>query len=328
MIYTCINCDKTFKQKSGFTDHLNRKKPCINLPKTSSFLPQKAEILPKNIHQFTPELHHFTPTLHQNYTKIHQITPKAENRCNYCYNTYCRSNVLKKHLLICKVKKREIYEKEDILNKLLEQNNKLAFTIEELNKKIDKLENNNKINNHTQNNKNIKNQNNGISNTINIIGFGKEDLSKIDNTSFFEALMQMGYNIPTKMLEKIHINEKYPEYKNIYISDINRGNAMIYDGKKWKLDKYDNISDKLLDKVLHFIEERYDEIKDDASISDKKKTNMKTRLKILEIMKDYEEEKERKRHEYLRNQCKDKIKIDLYNNRESIAEENPKIEDE
>lgn len=81
----------------------------------------------------------------------------------------------------------------------------------------------------------------------------------------------MGYNIPTKMLEKIHINEKYPEYKNIYISDINRGNAMIYDGKKWKLDKYDNISDKLLDKVLNFIEERYDEIKDDASISEKRR---------------------------------------------------------
>jgi DNA-directed RNA polymerase subunit RPC12/RpoP len=320
MIYTCITCDKTFKQKSGFTDHLNRKNPCIKIPKNIH------QITP-NYTNLTPKLHQITPTLHQNYTKLHQITQKAENRCNYCYNAYCRPNVLKKHLLICKVKKQEIYEKEDILNKLLEQNNKLALTIEELNKKIDKLENNT-INHHTQNNKNIKNQNNGISNTINIIGFGKEDLSKIDNASFFEALMQMGYNIPTKMLEKIHINEKYPEYKNIYISDINRGNAMIYDGKKWKLDKYDNISDKLLDKVLHFIEERYDEIKDDTSISEKKKTNMENRLRILEIMKDYEEEKERKRHEYLRNQCKDKIKIDLYNNRESIAEENPKTEDE
>jgi hypothetical protein len=328
MIYTCITCDKTFKQKSGFTDHLNRKKPCIKITKTIH------QITP-NYTNLTPKLHQNTPTLHQNYTNLHQITQKAENKCNYCYNTYCRSNVLKKHLLICKVKKQEISEKEEILNKLLEQNNKLALTnnklaltIEELNKKIEKLENNNNKTNHTQNNKNIKNQNNGISNTINIIGFGKEDLSKIDNASFFEALMQMGYNIPTKMLEKIHINEKYPEYKNIYISDINRGNAMIYDGKKWKLDKYDNISDKLLDKVLHFIEERYDEIKDDTSIPEKKKTNMKTRLKILEIMKDYEEEKERKRHEYLRNQCKDKIKIDLYNNRESIAEENPKIEDD
>ena len=323
MIYTCVTCDKTFKQKSGFTDHLNRKNPCIKLT--------------KNIHQDPSDLPHFTSFLPHFSSNLPQIssflTQKSskeprENMCNYCGYKTERTDNYNRHKSSCKVKKQEISEKEEILNKLLEQNNKLALTIEELNKKIDKLENNNKINNHTQNNKNIKNQNNGISNTINIIGFGKEDLSKIDNTSFFEALMQMGYNIPTKMLEKIHINEKYPEYKNIYISDINRGNAMIYDGKKWKLDKYDNISDKLLDKVLHFIEERYDEIKDDASISEKKKTNMENRLRILEIMKDYEEEKERKRHEYLRNQCKDKIKIDLYNNRESIAEENPKIEDE
>ena len=169
MIYTCLTCDKSFKQKSGFTDHLNRKKPCIKLipHQFSSFPPQKSSKEPR------------------------------ENICNYC--GYKSS---------CKVKKQEIYEKEDILNKLLEQNNKLELTIEELNKRIEKLENNNnnKIN-HTQNNKNIKNQNNGISNTINIIGFGKEDLSKID-ASFFEALMQLGYSIPTKMLEKIHINEK------------------------------------------------------------------------------------------------------------------------
>ena len=51
MIYTCITCDKTFKQKSGFTDHLNRKKPCIKLS--------------KNIHQITPNYTNLTP----NYTK-------------------------------------------------------------------------------------------------------------------------------------------------------------------------------------------------------------------------------------------------------------------
>ena len=337
-MHICELCNKIFTKKSTYNYHINEKKrPCElkaeKIPKISSNLNQKAENLTKNIHQITPnytnltpKLHQITPTLHQNYTNLHQITQKAENKCNYCYNTYCRSNVLKKHLLICKVKKQEINEKEEILKKLLskmetyekEKDNQYNL-IKELNNKIEKLE---KEKIHTQNNKNIKHQNNGISNTINIIGFGKEDLSKIDNASFFEALTQLGYNIPTKMLEKIHINEKYPEYKNIYISDINRGNAMIYDGKKWKLDKYDNISDTLLDKVLNFIEERYDEIKDDASISEKKKTNMEHRLKILEIMKDYEEENERKRHEYLRNQCKDKIKIDLYNNRESIAEEN------
>ena len=298
MLYTCKICQKEFKKKCHYTNHLNRIFPCVKKPKI--------------IQEITPKYTELTP-------KLHQITPKAENRCNYCLKTYCRANVLKKHLLSCKVKKQDIQEKEEILNKLLS-------TIEELNKRIDKLENEKKIK-HTQNNKNIKHQNNGtINNTINIIQFGKEDLSKIDNKEFFEALTQMGYKIPAKMVEKIHINDKYPEYKNIYISDINRGKAMVHDGKKWKLERYDNISDKLLDKILNFMEERYEEIKDDKNITDKKKTNMENKLKILQIMKDYEEEEEKERHEYLRSQCKDKIKMDLYNNKEKIDEENPKVE--
>ena len=35
-----------------------------------------------------------------------------------------------------------------------------------------------------------------------------------------------------------------------------------------------------------------------------------------------------KGHEYLRSQCNDKIKIDLYNNREGIDDEKEKIESE
>jgi hypothetical protein len=297
MLYNCNICGKQFKQKCHYTNHLNRINPCINLTK-------KIHENPLNLHVF-PQNQHVLPT-------------KGDNKCNYCYKKYSRSDVLKNHLLICKVRKQEIQEKEDILNKLLEQNSRLVSTIEELNKRIEKLE---KEKNPTQNNNNIKNQNNGtINNTINIIGFGKEDLSKIDNKSFFEAQTQMGYRIPAKMLEKIHINQAYPEYKNIYISDINRGNAMIYDGKKWKLDKYDNISDKLLDKVLNFMEDRYEKIKDEEKISRNKKTAMEKRIKILEIMKIFEDEKDKERHEYLRSQCKEKMKIDLYNNREDIME--------
>ena len=72
------------------------------------------------------------------------------------------------------------------------------------------------------------------------------------------------------------------------------------------------------------MEERCEEIKDDKKITDKKKTNMENKLKILQIMKDYEKEEEKERHEYLRNECKEKIKMDLYNNRERIDDENPK----
>ena len=203
-MHICELCNKIFTKKSTYNYHINEKKrPCElkaeKIPKISSNLNQKAENLTKNIHQITP-----------NYTNL---TPKAENKCNYCGYKTERIDNYNRHKSSCKVKKQEISEKEEILNKLLEQNNKLeltnnklALTIEELNKRIEKLENNNNKINHTQNNKNIKHQNNGISNTINIIGFGKEDLSKID-ASFFEALMQLGYSIPTKMLEKIH-NEK------------------------------------------------------------------------------------------------------------------------
>ena len=319
MLYKCKICDKEFKQKSNYTDHLKRIRPCVKLT--------------EKIHQNPPNSTFFTPKLHQN-------PPNNENRCSYCYKIYCRTDVLKKHLLICKVKKRDIEEKEEILNKLLEQNNKLVSsldqqkeqnnklvsTIEELNRRIDKLENDKKSN-HTQNNKNVKNLNNGtINNTINIVAFGKEDLSKIENKEFFEALTQMGYKIPAKMFEKIHINDKYPEYKNIYISDINRGKAMVHDGKKWKLDKYKNIGDKLLDKILNFMEERYEELKEDKNITDKRKMNMENKLKILQIMKDYEEEEEKDRHEYLRDKCKDHMKMDLYNNRERIDED--KVEED
>ena len=296
MLYKCKICEKEFNQKCHYTNHLNRFKPCVKLTKNSSLNPQNSS----------------------NILKIN--SKNLKKICHYCgYETERKDNY-NRHLLSCKIRKRDIEEKEEILNKLLEQNNKLASTIEELNKRIDKLENEKKIK-HIQNNRNIKNLNNGTINTINIIQFGKEDLSKIDNKEFFEALTEMGYKIPAKMLEKIHINDKYPEYKNIYISDINRGNAMVYDGKKWKLDKYNNISDKLLDKILNFMEERYEEIKDDKNITEKRKMNMENKLKILQIMKDYEEEEEKERNEYLRSQCKDKIKMDLYNNRES---ENPK----
>ena len=323
MLYKCKMCLKEFNKKCHYINHLNRLNPCVKKPKI--------------IQNFTPNYTILTP-------KLQQITPNNENRCNYCLKTYCRTNVLKKHLLICKVKKQEIYEKEEILTKLLEQNSKLESTIYQQKEQLDQQKeqidqliktNENLINHmkikHTQNNKNIKHQNNGTinnNNTINIIQFGKEDLSKIDNKEFFEALTQMGYKIPAKMVEKIHINDKYPEYKNIYISDINRGKAMVHDGKKWNLERYDKISDKLLDKVLNFMEERYEDIKDNENITEKRKMNMENKLKILQIMKEFEEEEkeEKERHEYLRNECKEKIKMDLYNNRDKIEGEIGNIE--
>ena len=296
MLYKCKICEKEFKQKCHYTNHLNRLRPCEKLTKISSLNPQNTSNHLKN---------------------------NSKRTCSYCGYETERQDNYNRHLLSCKIKKKDIEEKEEILNKLLSTIDQQKEQINQLIKTNENLINQMKIK-HTQNNKNVKNQNNGTINNINIVAFGKEDLSKIENKEFFEALTQMGYKIPAKMFEKIHINDKYPEYKNIYISDINRGKAMVHDGKKWKLDKYKNIGDKLLDKILNFMEERCEEIKDDKNITDKKKMNMENKLKILQIMKDYEKEEEKERHEYLRSQCKDHMKMDLYNNKEKIDDENPK----
>jgi len=84
------------------------------------------------IQEITPNYTDLTP-------KKQEITPKMVHKCNYCLKTYCRANVLKKHLLIYKVKKQDIEEKELILNKLLstidqqkEQINQLIKTNENL----------------------------------------------------------------------------------------------------------------------------------------------------------------------------------------------------
>ena len=61
MLYNCNICGKQFKQKGHYTNHLNRKNPCIKLT--------------KNIHQITPTLHQITPNYTNLTPELHQITP-------------------------------------------------------------------------------------------------------------------------------------------------------------------------------------------------------------------------------------------------------------
>ena len=319
MIYTCIKCDKTFKQKSGFIDHMNRKKPCID-NKTDYNIFEENQKIPQNP-PISPEI---PPTSSKKYS------------CSFCKDQFTRSDHLKRHLDRCKIRKEETYEKEIIYQELLrkmetyeKEKNNQDNLIKELNNKIEKLEKEKK---HTQNNKNIKNQNNGTINNINIIQFGKEDLSAIDNKPFFEALNAMGYNIPVKMVEGIHANDLHPEFKNIYISDINREKAMVHNGSSWILDKFDNVSDQILDKSINFLEDRFKQLKKENKLPKNKKDIIERRLKILDKIKEFDTDdeddtckkinkKEKDRRKILRTSSKEGIKLTLYNKRNKIINE-------
>ena len=298
VIYICENCKKEFNKKSNYINHIeNKKKPCLQ---QKLILHQKTPKCTNNIVKYTEK----------SVFSIQNIKQKEYNNkdyiCNFCKTSFTRSTTLKRHLLErCKIRKEEIREKEEIFQELLQQNMilkdqnvKLNNQLLEQNKLIIELlvkdnkdnKDNKDSNNKNIKNQNIKNQNNGIINNI-IIQYGKEDLSKIDDKVFLDAFLKSsGAKIPEKIIEGIHFNSKYPEFKNIYISDINREKVMIYNGIDWILTPSNNITSNLLERSIDFSENRYDEL-DKKILNQQKKSKIEYGLKIMELMKDIDSDR-------------------------------------
>lgn len=155
--------------------------------------------------------------------------------------------------------RKKMEEKEKILIKKyedLEKNNiDLQKSNLELQKKMNKIIIKNQkikyVNNNSNNNSN--NQNIQINNNhIKLVCFGKEDFDKIDYKVYVEAMKKTGPLLYQKTVEGIHFNPEYPEYQNIYISDVNREKVMKYSDEKWILDNWNTIYPELLGKVIEF----------------------------------------------------------------------------
>lgn len=127
------------------------------------------------------------------------------------------------------------------------------------------------IDNSISNSNIINNTNNGIvvNNTYNLVGYGKEDLSKIDKDDFLKVLQIGGFDTALKLTEMIHFNPKYPEYHNIYIPSTKDKNATVFDGTLWcSKDKTEFVA-KVYDDKKNYIEEIVDEYMNKLSTSRK-----------------------------------------------------------
>lgn len=324
--HICPICSKIFTKKSHFLYHVeNKKKPCKQIEHNNNLKnPQKSSIEPQKSSQ-----------------KIVDIIDKCDKNgyyCNFCNYSSIRIDNFKRHMITCKVRKEETQDKEAIFQELIKrmellenQNNKLFKKNKELNNEINLLKQSSIKG--VQNNKNIKNQNNGIINNTIIIQHGKEDLSKIEDKVFFDAFLKYtGSKIPEKIIEGIHFNKKYPEFKNIYISDINREKIMIHNGKNWILTPGENVTSNLLDKSINFSENKYGEINDKETLNERKKIKIESGLKIMELMKEFDSDDQdeegktlkkddKDRRTYLRNKAEEYIKLLLYNNRNEVINE-------
>lgn len=235
------------------------------------------------------------------YHKKHEVCTDKKFNCKYCNNVFSSKSTMYRHMrLNCKVKKDSEKEKEEIYARLLK--------LEEDNKKILQLEKENtKLKSEMKNIKKIMTKkvsiNNGtininnstvVQNNITLVGYGNEDISKIDRKDMLKIL-QNGYHSTIKLTETLHFNPKYPEYHNVYITNIKDKYAMMFDGKTWTLTTKDELIDRIYDDKKNFIEENLDDFIASLSVSrrkalerwleteenDKKIKEIKERIKLL-----------------------------------------------
>ena len=244
----------------------------------------------------------FTTKQNKNKHIKNDTCKKTKHQCKYCKKYYATSSGMYRHVRdACKVKKDNDEKKEEIYNQLLllqEENKLLKNQLKQSNKIINKT-----INNKNKTINNINNINNGtINNNIILVGYGKEDMSKIDHKEILKGLRN-GFYSTVKLTDTIHFNPKYPEYHNIYISNIKDKYGMMYDGKDWTLVPKAELIDKIYDNKKNYIEENVEEFYDSLSLS---------RKRALERWFDTDEE-----HEKIK-EIKEKIKLLLYNKRHIV----------
>jgi hypothetical protein len=285
-IHRCEKCLKIFNQKSHLVNHLiKRKKPCSS----SDILNLCDLINPTESHQnpTNPSTKIPPKTIINNNTINNDIakTHNDHNVCLYCEKDFSRVDSLQRHLKDrCKIKKKND-DKDSKIQILIEEN---ALLKEIILKNKDVLTTGNIINNNntTNNSNNTKNSHNNTTNNIqqnvqvNINGFGKEDLDKLNILDAMKVyLKSTGGNIIANMLKYINLNANYPENNNICISDLSREIVKMHNGKKYIYKKFKNAKYDIVDKVVDNIYGIVNKYKDGDY---KKSTDINSKLDINE----------------------------------------------
>ena len=287
--FYCNICNKYYKSYQSLWNH------------NKSFHPKSS----KRLHCDSKRLHCDSKRL--------QIAPKRslenetdENniKCEFCNKIFSKKSNLQKHINLNRCKK-----KNDIILSLKKENEELKINFQkeiiELKEQMKELINKNckihyktlqKIN--TQNN--IQNQQN-----INIIGFNKENLLELFSDKEKLKILKKKYDSLNYFIEYAHFNNKYPQLKNIKITNMKDNIAYKYDDNKNKFiatTKDDLINDLVINRMTD-IDEFKTEIYD--------KLNSKEQNIIKNMLDEFYNDEDK-----YKNKKKDDIKFIIYNNSE------------
>jgi hypothetical protein len=235
--------------------------------------------------------------------------------CEFCNKIYTHRQSKYKHQLKCKNKKNK--DDQNKINSLLfEQLEEQKKQNEELKKTIMELLNKNckihpktlqKINKQLNLNGDHNTINNGtINNNYNIIALGHENLTNVFSRKEKMSILKYRYCSLPQLVEYTHFNDKYPQFKNILITNTQNTLAYKFDNKKKKfitVNKNDLLDD-IIDERMCDLSSFYDELENDLDEKTKE---------ILEIVK----EKIDNDPAYKELKKKD-IKLIIYNNRDKV----------
>ena len=266
MTYFCKICNKNYITNSGFWKHNKKYHQSIlnEISQNPTIIPQNPTIIPQN------------PTIiPQNLTHINL----QENiKCKYCNKYLSRIDSLKRHEIKCKIKydkkhNNEINELQILKNEIeqlkltLQKTLEIKSTTNILNKinkqKINKQQNNNIINN----------------NTINIVKFGTEKLQEIFTDKQMFNLIKKGRLCINESIKYIHFNDKKPEYKNIFITNLKDKYAYVFDRDTFIIKEKNEVLDELLDNHAYNIKEFVEKNRDD--LADHTKRSMDRLLNFI-----------------------------------------------
>jgi hypothetical protein len=277
--YKCKQCDKKYKHRQSLNKHINTKHiPNINII-NDTYKPN-----------ISIDTYNDKPNISINNSDI-MVNNDDLFYCRFCEKKYMHYQSRWRHEQICKNNlktQNEILKDENIkMKKNFEKElNEMKEQLMEIFKKECKMHPKTlqKINKQLQQQNNSGNINNGTINNIinyNIIQLGDEKLSDVLTKKEQIKILNQKHQSLNYMTEYIHFNNKYPQFRNIAITNLKDNLAHMYDKNKNKFIvlKKDELLNTVIEMRMLDIEDFYNNHQDD--LNTKTKNNIK---KFIEKM--------------------------------------------
>lgn len=196
-------------------------------------------------------------------------------QCKYCLHNFSDNAHLRRHnnitqSCISREQMENIFtEKERIEKEYDELFEEFEEETKRLNKENDTLKTQISI---KGNNNNANNTNSNNSVTIQINAFGSENL---DNIDIKKLLKSSGLNLETKIMKEIWFNDKYPENKNVHVSNMRANTAKVYDGTRYIEQPINSVTNSMREKTT-------DQLYDVSDDPDKMKKLTRSQKKSIE----------------------------------------------